>query len=264
MSKPKIVFFDLETCPNVRLHVRNLPEYNSDRYGLTLKADVNSIICFGYKVYGEKEVKCINSWDFKAGKKDINADLDLLKAAYDILQDADAIVTHNGTNFDLKVLNTRLTLHGLPPLPRIPHIDTCNISKKKLFLIRNRLNSVAEALKTEKKMENGGWQLWERLALSNFEGDKKQIAKDKLTMTKYCKQDVNVLEKVFVKLKPYMTNLPNRNLFDGNGHNCPSCGSHNTHRRGKMATKTKLFDRYQCQDCGSWSKQVSKDKLGAL
>lgn len=258
MSKPKIVLWDLETLPDVRKHIRNLPEYNSDRYGLTLKADVNTILCFGYKLYNQGKVECKNVWDFKSGQKNINDDYELVKFAYNMLHDADAIVTHNGINFDLKFLNTRLSIHGLPPLPKITHIDTCSLSKNKLFLIKNRLNSLADALSTERKMENGGWSLWERLALSKWEGSKEQISRDKNTMSKYCKQDVVVLEKVFDKLKPYMSTLPNRNLFDGDGFDCPSCGSHKMQKRGEQKTKTTIYQRYQCQDCGSWSKEMKK------
>lgn len=258
MSKPKIVLWDLETLPNVRKHIRNLPEYNSDRYGLTLKADVNSVLCFGYKFLDEKEVHCKNVWDFSSGKKNINNDLDLIKFASKILSDADAIVTHNGNNFDLKFLNTRLTIAGLSPLPKLIHIDTCSLSKNKLFLTKNRLNSLADALSTERKMENGGWQLWERLALSNFEGDKAQIEKDKKTMTRYCKQDVVVLEKVFKKLLPYINKMPNYMYLNSDVQLCSNCGSDNVQRRGYSVSKSVKKQRFQCMDCGTWSQETKK------
>lgn len=262
MSKPKIVFWDLETLPNARLHIRHLPEYNSDRYGLTLKADVNSLLCFGYKLRGDKDSKCINVWDTKAGAKDINDDTDLCKVAYEVLKDADAIVTHNGANFDLKFLNTRLLILGMAPLPKIPHIDTCSLSKRNLYLLKNRLNHIAQSLSTETKMENGGWQLWERLSLSKWEGTKKQIEEDKKTMSDYCKQDVNVLEKIFNYLIPFATNVPNYNLFTGDEvQSCPACGSLKMYKHSKKVKKTGTYQRYQCQQCGTVSCEDNKGKL---
>ena len=118
--EPRIILWDLETLPDAREAIKvwtGLGNYP----GLTLKASISSIICFGYKVYGkDKPVKCVAAWDFKTRwKKDINDDYMVVKAAYDVLRTADLIVTHNGKRFDQKHLNTRLIKHGFPPLPPI-------------------------------------------------------------------------------------------------------------------------------------------------
>lgn len=262
MSKPNIVFWDLETLPNAKLHIERLPEYNSDRYGLTLKADVNSILCFGYKMQGEKKPSCVNVWDTPAGKKDINDDRDLVKIALETLSKSDAFVTHNGANFDLKFLNTRALIHGLPPLPKIPHIDTCSLAKRNLYMLNARLNHLAKMLTTEAKMENGGWLLWSRMSLSKQEGTKKQLEEDKTTMSEYCKQDVLVLERLFNRLMPFATNIPNYNLFTGQEVQvCPACGSFNVHKHSKKVSKTGIHQRYQCQDCGTISTEDKKNNL---
>jgi DNA polymerase elongation subunit (family B) len=267
MKKPVIILFDIETLPNAYEHICNLMEYNSDRYGLTLKADVNSLLSFGYKVLGESKAYCINTWDTDSGRKNIQDDTDLLVQARAILSTADAIVTHNGRSFDYKFLNTRLVMAGMSPLPNIPHIDTCSISKSKLYLQRNRLDYLAEKLSTERKMENGGWKLWVRLAFSELnhyrsKTSTKQVNRDKKTMSDYCKQDVITLEKIFLKLRPLIGNIPNSNLFgDKDGKSCPTCGSKHVQKRGRRVTKTSVYNRYQCQECGSWS---SANKKGLL
>ena len=225
----------------------------SDYPGLTLKASINSIICFGYKVWGEKEVNCINAWDFPSWKKDVNNDKELLKSLSEILNDADAVVTHNGRRFDWKFIQTRLSYHNLPPLPRIIHIDTCAVSKANLLMFNNRLNTLSKFLTSEEKLENGGWQLWCDVLVR----DKKAMD----LMERYCKQDVQALAAVFKKLLPYINGIPNYNIFRASEKEvCPTCGSTRIHKNGTVASKTAIRHRFRCMDCGSSSSKHSENK----
>lgn len=253
MKEPKILFWDLETMMNPEAVMDVFPGL-SNYPGLTLKASLNSILCFGYKFLGDKEVSCLNAWDYKGWKKSVNDDEKLVKDAYKILEKADAFVTHNGRRFDLKFFNSRAIMYGLPALPTIPHIDTCQVAKSKLLLFNNKLNTVAKHLGIEQKLENGGWQLWVDV--------QKRNPKAMELMEKYCKQDVKVLEQIYLKLRPYMNQIPNYNLFDENGEvRCPSCGSYNVHKDGTRRTKTALSQRYKCSDCGSRSSDSSKSSV---
>jgi predicted RNA-binding Zn-ribbon protein involved in translation (DUF1610 family) len=253
-KEPKIVLFDLETLPIPREVLRNLPRLG-DYPGLTLKAQINSILCFGYKEFGTKDKpKCINAWDFKSWRKDVNSDLELLKTTREILVNADAIVTHNGKRFDWKFFQTRLLLNGLKPLPKIPHLDTCSISKKHLYLLNNKLDTLGERLVKERKLDNGGWDLWMDVM------DRKPAAMK--LMEEYCIQDVALLEKIFKTLRPFMADMPNYNLWtQGMAKICPSCGSTRIGRHSVRSVKTKLYHRYLCRDCGSWSRSDANDQL---
>lgn len=243
-KKPRIISWDLETLAELNKVMKFLPGMSAYP-GLTMKATHNTIICCGYKILGEKKVHCINAWDYpKRWKKDVNDDYDVVKAIYKVLKDADGIVTHNGKRFDLKFLNSRLVFHGFAPLPKIPHIDTCTVAKSKLFLFNNRLNTVAEFLGCELKMENGGWNLWERVL--------RREKKAQATMTKYCKQDVEVLEQVFLKLRPMIGNVPNYNLFSESERQiCPNCGSDRIQKHGTRMMTGGPVQRYKCNDCGT-------------
>lgn len=229
--------------------IPNIGEYP----GLTLKASINSIICFGYKIYGEKQSKCINAWDFPNWKKDVNDDSRLVEEIHGILKNADAIVTHNGARFDLKFLQTRLLKHNLDPLPKIIHIDTCQESKKNLLMFNNRLNTLAKFMTSEEKLENGGWQLW----VDVMQRNKKAME----LMERYCKQDVDTLAAVFKRLLPLITKMPNYNLFrDHDRDACPNCGSTRQEKNGFRTTKTALYQRYRCMDCGTSSSRVSESR----
>lgn len=247
--KPNIIIWDLETLTNLDEAMRKFTRLG-DYPGKTLKANINSIICFGYMKYGDKSPKCINAWDFKTRwKKDVNDDYSVVKAAHQVLKDADAIVTHNGKRFDFKFLNSRIMYHknkrgGDKSLfqisSKIPHVDTCAVARSKLYLESNSLNTVAEFLNCEQKMENGGWDLWVKVSKRHKPSQK--------IMTKYCKQDVVVLKEVFEKLRG-MVKLPNHRLFSGEESSCPNCGEFNVIAYGSYYTAKKVYQRLRCKSC---------------
>lgn len=251
-NEPKIVLWDLETLPNLKEVMKVYPQL-SNYPGLTLKASITSVICAGYMTLGaDEKIRCINAWDFKTRwRKNVNDDYAVVKKIAEILSAADLIVTHNGKRFDLKFLQTRLFYHGLPPLPKIPHIDTCAEGKKNLLAFNNRLDTLAGILTDERKTDNGGWDLWVRVL--NREPKAMKL------MTDYCKQDVNVLHKIFLRLKPILKSLPNENLFAGPfAKVCPCCGSMAISKQGIRTRKTGVFQAYRCRNCYSWSQTKLK------
>jgi uncharacterized protein YprB with RNaseH-like and TPR domain len=109
-------------------------------------------------VFGDSRTHCTTAWDFKSvWARNINDDEAVVRRAYEVLSQADAVVTHNGKRFDWRFLQTRILHHGLKPLPKIPHIDTCQVAKSNLYAFNNRLNTIAKLLSAGQKLENGGW-----------------------------------------------------------------------------------------------------------
>lgn len=224
--------------------------------GQTLKGQVQSLLCFGWKVFGSKEheVKC--AWDFpKSWKKDINDDRALVEYAHGVLSSADAIITQNGKRFDWLVFQTRLLKHGLNPLdPKLSHIDTKTAARGNLSFISNSLNNLGRFLLDEMKMDHEGWNLWVRVM------DRDPQAQE--IMREYCGQDVLLLEKLYRKLRPFLKGVPNHNLFSPlKEKSCPKCGSTRLRSEGKRHTTTMSYRRYICQDCRSWSRTDLKDEV---
>jgi len=118
LSKPpKIVAFDLETIPNLREALTVWPQL-SNYPGQTLKASINSIVCFGWKILGEPEAQVISAWDFPSWLHDVNDDRELLRFAFDMLKDADGVITQNGKAFDERLgKEVMQCLDHLAPLP---------------------------------------------------------------------------------------------------------------------------------------------------
>jgi len=254
VSEPRIVLFDLETLVDLREVLKVFPAIGNYP-GLTLRAQLQSVICFGYKVFGENGVHCQSAWDYRSWVNDVNDDRELCEFAYEILKDADAVVTHNGKKFDWKFLQTRLSKHGLPALPKIKHVDTRQESSRNLFLFNNKLDNIGQYLLGDKKLDHEGWELWVKV----HGRDAKAMA----TMADYCKQDVLLLEKAFRKLRPFVRDIPNHNLFvvGGSRNLCPACGSTRIKKNGHRYNQTMSYQRYLCLDCGTASRTDSQDRM---
>ncbi len=253
MRTSKIVIWDLETLPNLPQAMRNWVKL-SGWPGTTLRADLSTVICFGYMILGEDEPKVICAWDFPGWETNVNDDSQVVKAAYHILKDADAQVTHNGKRFDEKFLQTRLLLNGHSNLPKIPHLDCCAEAKRHLFLHANSLKNLSRVLGSQQKIENEGWDLWVRV------WEKERAAMDE--MAAYCAGDVLSTRDNFKVLRRFMTALPNQNLFtDGPQKICPNCGSTRLKACGHRMTKTMTYRRYRCVDCQAYSRTDVADRF---
>lgn len=212
------------------------------------------IICASWKFLGDKKTSAISVLDDeKRFKKDAHDDYVVVKKLHEVLQQADIIVAHNGDAFDLKKFNARAIKHNLPPLPRIQSVDTLKVARREFKFTSNRLDYIGHYLGFGGKMSTppGMW-------LQALDGDEKAIN----AMVKYNKVDVELLEKVYEKLKPWMKNHPNVNQFnDGTKHEegCPCCTSTEYKKNGTRNLKSGKFQMFVCSDCGSnFQRQMEK------
>lgn len=253
IGSPRTVLWDLETVPDLQAALRAWPQL-SNYPGITLKANLSSIIVAGYKVLGEPDVHAFCAWDYSGWKTDVNDDREICEAIATVIRGADQVVTHNGKRFDWKHLQTRMRKHKMEPLPRIPHIDTCAELKREYFLHSNSLKNSSRFLTDEEKMDHEGWDLWVKVHGRDV------VAQE--TMKQYCMQDVRALEALYYELRPTARGGLNHNLFMPAGSMvCPKCGSTRLQSRGKAYTKTRSSQRYVCIDCGGWSQTDSHDEL---
>lgn len=246
MSEPKILIWDIETSHTLAA-IFSLFKDNTTADSIIQEW---YIICAAWKWFGDKKVEAVSVLDDpKRFDKNPNDDYYVVKTLHDVLSQADAIVHHYGDNFDIKKLNTRLVHYGFDPLPPIIQIDTYKICKSKFKFMSNRLDYVGKYLGVGGKMrtEPGLW-------LRCLQGQK-QAVKD---MVAYNKQDVELLEKVYVKLAPFAPTKLNMNHFYGDDDEpvCPKCGGSHLQSRGYRYSVLSKFRRYQCQECGTWSSRV--------
>lgn len=212
-----------------------------------LSADFGIILTFGSKVVGKGKVEVLNILDYRGVSGDlITAEKKLLVDISKRMLSADVWLTHYGTWYDLVFINSRLLYHDLPVLPpNYPHVDTWKVSRNRLKLRNNRLATIQEFLKLPSEKNAIKPEQWIR-ALGGHSPSMNYIVD-------HNRRDVLVLEEAYNKLRPLIIDHPNKGLLDGRG-GCTVCGSTKLHRRGWHVTRTRKYPRYQCQDCGSWSK----------
>ncbi len=245
---PRVLIYDIETSLQLAaiFDLRNQDWINPDN--LITERHVISVC---YKWLGEKTIHSISLLDDpKRFAKDPHDDTYVVTQFHKVLGEADVIVAHNGNAFDYKYLKTRMLVHDLPALPPVTLIDTYLVAKQQFKFNSNRLNYLGKLLGVGGKAvtPNGLW-------LDVLKGDRKAIN----IMVAYNKRDVTLLEDVFLKLRPYMPSHINRELFGFVG--CPRCGSKKIQSRGLHRAISRVYRRWQCQDCSGWFRSVENVKM---
>lgn len=248
-NSPKILIFDIET--SLQLAAIFDLKYNDFISPDSLMSE-RYVISVAWKWLGENKVHAVSVLDDpKRFSKDQGDDTYVLKAFHKVLMEADAIVAHNGDKFDFPYLKTRMLIKGLPVLPPITTIDTYKVAKSQFRFNSNKLDYLGKLLGIGGKVETPK-NLW----MDVLRGSKSAIK----IMVDYNKRDVTLLENVFMKLRPYIPNYINRELFGGTG--CPVCGSHDYQSRGSRFHRaiSRMYRRFQCNDCSKWFRSVDNEK----
>jgi predicted RNA-binding Zn-ribbon protein involved in translation (DUF1610 family) len=230
----RTIFWDVETSPLI-VPVWGLWENNIDHTNIL---EETNILCVCWKDLGKAEIKSLSVDPAKPRN-----DKSLCRQIRDVLAEADVLVAHNGNDFDVRVLNARLVHHGIKPLPQISLVDTKLVAKSKFRFTSNRLDYLGAHLGLGRKKKTS-FKLW----LDVLNGNQKALD----YMVRYCKQDIKLLEKVYLKLRPFMTNHPNHRLF-AVGDVCPKCGKGPLSVSKHRMTRTTLKTQYQCKACGGYS-----------
>src|SRR5690606_7200301 len=149
------------------------------------------IICASWKWQGDRKVESIS-----VSPSNPTNDKPVLQKLLEVMNEADAVVAHNGDKFDMRWIRARLAFHRLPPLPPVVQIDTKKIAKSAFYFNSNRLEYLARYLGLGSKVKTGGYGLWKKC----MNGDKTALEK----MVRYNKHDVTLLEDVFDVLYPHV------------------------------------------------------------
>lgn len=179
--------------------------------------------------------------------KDIQNDKDLLKGIWDLLDEADILITQNGKQFDVKKLNARFIQNGFTPPSPYRHIDTKQLAKKMFGFTYNSLEYMSDKLcvkfKKLKHPKYSGFELWKECLAGNVSAWEE--------MKKYNIHDVLATEELYTKLAPWGTGIDFGAYGDGVTRDC-NCGSRSLSKRGFSFTQSGKYQRYQCKDCGAW------------
>jgi len=237
----KILLIDIEVAPNTA-HVWGIFDQN---ISINQLLESSYVLCYAAKWYGESKII------FDSVHK--SSRTDMLNGVHALLNEADAIVHYNGSRFDIPILHKEFLLNGMPPPAPSKQIDLLQVARRQFRFVSNKLDYVAQALGLGSKTDHEGHTLWVKCMNNDNKAWK--------VMEQYNKNDVILLEAVYNKFKGWIKNHPNHNAYNANIV-CPNCESNKLHSRGTQRSRTAIYQRFQCQACGSWSRSAKSEKIG--
>lgn len=238
MKSPRILLFDLETAPSLgwvwAKWETNVIDFEQDWY----------LLCFAAKWLGGK-METYALPDYRGYKKNPENDRQLVEALWKLFDEADILIAHNGDRFDIRKANARFAYYKLPPPSPYKTVDTLKVARRYFDFTSNKLDDLGHYLGYGRKLPHTGFHLWKGC----MTGDKKSWD----LMKRYNRRDVDLLEQIYLHFRPWVKTHANLGMYSGDIV-CPKCGSKNLQRRGYSINLTTKYQRFQCQNCGGWSR----------
>lgn len=243
VKPPRILYYDIEVSRDVVEGYGNKYEFKVVK---TLRHQ--EIMSFAWKWHGENKIYYLDRH-----KLDYHT---LVVRLRDLLDEADVVIAHNGNRFDNKMANRFFIKEEIAPPSPYKSIDTLQVARREFKFQSNSLRDLSQYLDLGAK---------ESITYADLEDDFMTdwpSSKTKKLMEKYNKQDVVLLEKIYLKLRPFIKNHPNWGDLTQSDGVCPKCGSHELSPRGFLPTRSGLKQRYNCDDCGGWSSEATIKRTG--
>lgn len=239
----KVLVLDIETRPNLA-YVWGLWNQN---VAVGQIAEATEMICWSAKWVGKHRVVFRST--YHDGRETMVRDL------WGLLDEADAIIHYNGRSFDVPHANREFVELGLSPPSPYKQIDLLRAIKKQFRFPSNKLEYVADTLDIGAKLKHEGFDLWRRCMAGEESAWK--------LMRQYNINDVALTELLYERILPWIPGIPSHAAF-AQERVCPACGSGNLHSRGTgyAYTQQSRYRRYQCQDCGKWSRDTKGETIG--
>lgn len=230
----KLLLIDLETAPNVA-HVWGM--FNQNISTKQIQA-TGYTLCWAAKWYRKQGVMFDSVY--------ASGEQDMIRGAWNLLNEADAVIHYNGTRFDVPTLNKEFLKAGLLPPEPYKQIDLLKTIRQQFRFHSNKLDEVLKQLGMQAKVQHKGHELWTECMARDPKAWKQMEA--------YNRRDVTIMEGLYTKLLPWITNHPNYGLYvDASRPVCSKCGSGKLTKQGVKRTKTQIYQQYKCSDCGSWN-----------
>ena len=233
----KVLLFDIETTPMEVYAWHLYPKYI--HIGQIIK-DWN-IICWRAKWLFDDTTFGSCQTPEEAVERD---DKRVTEELWNAINEADILIAHNLRDFDIKKANTKFLQHDmLPPAP-YQVIDTLKSARKHFKFSSNKLDYLCQKLGIGAKIDTG-FELWKEV----LKGNENAL----IAINEYCGRDVEILEDLYLKLRPYIKSHPNMALYlEGKENKCTNCGSDKLSYASKpYYTPTGVYQAFRCEDCGA-------------
>lgn len=249
---PKILIFDIETSP-LRAYI-----WSRWKQNIYLDQTISEwfMLSWSAKWLFSPEVMSDRLTGAEALAED---DSRITGSIWKLIDEADIVVAHNGLSFDEKKLNARFLLNNLPPTSPYQSVDTKVIAAKQFGFSSNKLDALAGYFGFKVKLDTD-FSLWDRC----MKGDDESIK----YMEEYNRHDVELLEEVYLRLRPWIKAHPNVALYvESTEPVCANCGGTHLSYVGNYYTQTGRYETYRC-DCGALNRMrkstIAKDVSKSL
>lgn len=237
----KILVYDIETSP---LLAYTFSPWQTNIRHTSIKQDWK-ILSFSAKWLFSNEVI-----SFRLSPEELKTfdDKRITNELWNLLDNCDIAIAHNGIKFDNKKANAKFLEHKLPPTSSFFTIDTCYHAKKRFGFTYNSLDYLGKFLGFGGKLETKSG-LWDDVMAGDYES--------LVQMDEYCQRDVKLLEDVYLAMRPFIAPHPHVGVYViGDKPTCPSCGHdelHNIHK--DYATTVNIYEAYRCTNCEALSRK---------
>lgn len=246
MEKARILIYDLEVS-------RDIVEGYGNKWEFKVVKTIRhqELMCYAYKWLGDKKVHYVSKHDFDNTK-------DFVQSLADLQNEAHIVIAHNANKFDNKMANRFFLKYGINPPSPYKTIDTLRVARANFKFQSNSLNDLGEFMEVGSK-SNITYADLETEFMSDNCSDKCERL-----MKKYNVQDVVLLEKIYLKLRPFIRNHPNVGDITMLNGVCPKCGSSNIKKEGTHARRNGRVQSYSCNDCHGWCNESSIKHKGRI
>jgi hypothetical protein len=236
----KILFLDIESQPYTALVWGVRKQYLTSKNLL----DTGGILCFAAS-WADSDYVMFDSVK-QSGTKG------MLESIHKLMDEADVIVTYNGNGFDIPMLNREFLKYGFSPPAPYRSVDLYRTVRNRFRFASNKLDDVLQELGFAGKTKHRGLLLW----LDCMQG-KRDAWKE---METYNVNDTVELENLYYRILPWISNHPNRAVYD-DAVVCPKCGGKHLQSRGWSYTQAFRYRRFQCKSCGGWARSSKREPL---
>ena len=244
-SGPKVLLLDIETLPIITyswgIWKQNLSDFQI--------IEDWCLLSWSAKWLGDSYIYS----DILTPNEAVNRkDKRICKTMWNLLDECDLVIAHNGDRFDLRKLNARFMNHRMDPPSPYLSIDTLKQSRRNFAFTTHKLDFLSQIISNKEKIKTD-FALWR--GCDN--GDVSSLNK----MLSYNKHDVLLLEEVYLSMLPWMKGIPNFALYTSSNKTiCGHCGSSDLKKNGFYVTPANKYQSYKCMECGCFV----RDRISSL
>lgn len=235
-KQPKVLLIDIETTP-MQAHV-----WGTWKQRIGYEQVIHDWFMLSYAckwLFDAKIYSGVLTPD-EAKAKDDNR---IVRELWTLFDQADVLIGHNISGFDVPKAQTRFLLNHLAPPSPFQMIDTLKVAQHNFRFASNKLDYISQLMCNDRKIHTE-YQLWLRC----LEGDAEALQE----MNIYNQKDTLLVEEAYVFLRPYIKNHPNMAIYqESKTPSCPTCGSVDIQECGHYTTSVNRYLAFRCMSCGA-------------